>query len=35
VTYTQTGNGNMKAVNARLGYITTEITVGFTRALPL
>jgi GNAT superfamily N-acetyltransferase len=35
VTYTQTGNENMQAVNARLGYITTEITVGFTRALPL
>jgi RimJ/RimL family protein N-acetyltransferase len=35
VTYTQTGNENMQAVNARLGYITTEITVGFTRSLPL
>jgi len=35
VTYTQTGNENMQAVNARLGYITTEVTIGFTRSLPL
>ncbi len=35
VTYTQTGNESMQAVNARLGYVTTEVTVAFTRALPL
>jgi len=35
VTYTQTGNENMQAVNARLGYVTTEVTVAFTRSLPL
>jgi mycothiol synthase len=35
VTYTQTGNEGMQAVNARLGYVTTDVTVAFTRALPL
>jgi mycothiol synthase len=35
VTYTQTGNENMQAVNARLGYFTTDVTVAFTRSLPL
>jgi GNAT superfamily N-acetyltransferase len=35
VTYTQTGNESMQAVNARLGFVTTEVTIGFTRSLPL
>jgi mycothiol synthase len=35
VTYTQTGNENMQAVNARLGYVTTESTIMFARSLPL
>ena len=35
VTYTQTGNENMQSVNARLGYVTTDVTVAFTRSLPL
>ena len=35
VTYTQTGNENMQAVNARLGYVTTDVTVAFSRSLPL
>jgi mycothiol synthase len=35
VTYTQTGNENMQAVNARLGYVTTETTIAFMRNLPL
>jgi mycothiol synthase len=35
VTYTQTGNENMQAVNARLGYVTTETTIAFSRSLPL
>lgn len=35
VTYTQTGNERMQAVNARLGYVTTEVTVAFKRSLPL
>jgi mycothiol synthase len=35
VTYTQTGNENMQAVNARLGYVTTEGTIAFGRRLPL
>jgi GNAT superfamily N-acetyltransferase len=35
VTYTQTGNENMQAVNARLGYVTTDVTVAFMRSLPL
>ena len=35
VTWTQTGNENMQAVNARLGYVTTEIDISFRRSLPL
>jgi GNAT superfamily N-acetyltransferase len=35
VTYTQTGNESMQAVNARLGYVTTDVTIAFTRSLPL
>jgi mycothiol synthase len=35
VTYTQTGNENMQAVNSRLGYLTTDVTIAFTRSLPL
>ena len=35
VTWTQTGNENMQAVNARLGYVTTEIDLAFARNLPL
>ena len=35
VTYTQTGNENMQAVNARLGYVMGAVTVAFTRSLPL
>ena len=29
------GNENMQAVNARLGYVTTEIDISFRRSLPL
>jgi mycothiol synthase len=35
VTYTQTGNENMQAVNARLGYVITATSINFTRSLPL
>jgi RimJ/RimL family protein N-acetyltransferase len=35
VTYTQTGNESMQAVNARLGYVTADVTIAFTRSLPL
>ena len=35
VTWTQTGNENMQAVNTRLGYVTTEIDIAFERELPL
>jgi GNAT superfamily N-acetyltransferase len=35
VTWTQTGNENMQAVNTRLGYATTEIDFSFSRSLPL
>jgi RimJ/RimL family protein N-acetyltransferase len=35
VTYTQTGNENMQAVNARLGYVTTDVSIVFARNLPL
>jgi len=35
VTYTQTGNENMQAVNARLGYVTTDVSISFSRELPL
>jgi mycothiol synthase len=35
ITWTQTGNENMQAVNTRLGYVTSEIDIAFTRSLPL
>jgi mycothiol synthase len=35
ITWTQTGNENMQAVNTRLGYVTTEVDISFTRSLPL
>jgi GNAT superfamily N-acetyltransferase len=35
VTYTQTGNESMQAVNARLGYVTTDVSIAFARSLPL
>ena len=35
VTWTQTGNENMQAVNTRLGYATTEVDIAFARGLPL
>jgi mycothiol synthase len=35
VTWTQTGNENMQAVNTRLGYATTDIDLSFSRGLPL
>jgi mycothiol synthase len=35
VTYTQTGNEKMQAVNARLGYVTTDVSIAFSRELPL
>ena len=35
VTWTQTGNESMQAVNAGLGYVTTEIDLAFARSLPL
>jgi len=35
VTWTQTGNENMQAVNTRLGYATTEVDIAFARELPL
>ncbi len=35
VTWTQTGNENMQAVNARLGYVTTEVDLAVARSLPL
>jgi mycothiol synthase len=35
MTWTQTGNENMQAVNTRLGYATTEIDFSFSRGLPL
>jgi GNAT superfamily N-acetyltransferase len=35
VTWTQTGNENMRAVNERLGYVTGEIDIAFARSLPL
>ena len=35
VTWTQTGNENMQAVNARLGYVIGETTIAFTRSLLL
>ena len=35
VTWTQTGNENMQAVNTRLGYELRESSIAFGRALPL
>jgi hypothetical protein len=35
VTYTQTGNENMQEVNARLGYVTTAVTIAFRQSRPL
>ena len=35
VTWTQTGNESMQAVNSGLGYVTTEVDISFARALPL
>jgi mycothiol synthase len=35
ITWTQTGNENMQAVNTRLGYATTDIDFAFSRSLPL
>jgi mycothiol synthase len=35
VTYTQTGNENMQSVNARIGYVTTDVSIVFGRTLPL
>jgi mycothiol synthase len=35
VTWTQTGNESMQAVNKRLGYVTTEVDISFARSLPL
>lgn len=35
VTWTQTGNENMQAVNTRLGYATTDVSIAFARKLPL
>ena len=35
VTWTQTGNENMQAVNARLGYVTTDVDLAVARSLPL
>jgi len=34
-TWTQTGNEDMQAVNARLGYVTAAIDIAFSRRLPL
>ncbi|MFL5945178.1 MAG: GNAT family N-acetyltransferase [Gaiellaceae bacterium] len=35
ITWTQTGNESMQAVNVRLGYLTTELDFSFARSLPL
>jgi mycothiol synthase len=35
VTWTQTGNENMQAVNAKLGYVVREFDISFHRQLPL
>jgi hypothetical protein len=35
ITWTQTGNENMQGVNTRLGYVTTDIDLSFSRPLPL
>ena len=34
-TWTQTGNENMRAVNARLGFVTRDVSISVRRALPL
>jgi GNAT superfamily N-acetyltransferase len=34
-TWTQTGNENMQEVNARLGYVTRDISINVRRELPL
>lgn len=34
-TWTQTGNENMQAVNARLGYVTRHVSISLRRPLPL
>jgi mycothiol synthase len=35
VTYTQTGNENMQAVNSRLGYVTRDVSITLHASLPL
>ena len=35
VTYTQTGNENMQAVNSRLGYVTRDVSITVHAPLPL
>ena len=35
VTYTQTGNENMQAVNSRLGYVTRDVSITLHAPLPL
>jgi len=35
VTWTQTGNENMQAVNAKLGYVVSAFDISFHRELPL
>jgi GNAT superfamily N-acetyltransferase len=35
VTYTQTGNENMQAVNSRLGYVTRDVSITLRASLPL
>jgi GNAT superfamily N-acetyltransferase len=34
-TWTQTGNENMRAVNARLCYVTRDVAISVRRGLPL
>jgi GNAT superfamily N-acetyltransferase len=34
-TWTQTGNENMREVNAHLGYVTRDISINLRRPLPL
>ena len=35
ITWTQTGNENMRAVNERLGYVLRRFDISFHRDLPL
>ncbi len=35
VTWTQTGNEGMQCVNERLGYVIRDVSINFTRELPL